>query len=220
MDVLRINLAHAGRAECAQTIAAYEAACAELGTPPCVFADLRGSELRSSWLVDEATRAPVAGVTLVRGQRVTLYGSSDLAQERFVGWSNSSGTRIGIAYAELGKTAREDAVIRMADGSVEITVEAVLSATEVLGRVEADCVLGGHKMVSIAELDARPPFLSAADREDAEWAARAGVHFIAAPFTRCKEDVEELQDILTACGGKARCGPSPRRPRCTFDRRQ
>ena len=208
MDVLRINLAHAGRGACERIVAAYRAACGELCTTPCIFADLRGSELRSSWLVDETTCAPVSSVALTKGQLVTLYGSADLTPEQFVGWSNAGGTRIGISYANLGVAAPEGTVIRMADGSVEFTVEEALSATEVRGRVEADCLLGGHKMVCIAEHGVRLPFLSAADRADAEWAARAGVHFIAAPFTRCKEDVEELQDILNACDSKARCARS------------
>jgi pyruvate kinase len=206
MDVLRINLAHADHATASTTIDAYRAVCKELGTVACVFVDLQGSELRSSWLIDQSTRRPVSSVSLAKGQEVVLFGSADQSPESFVGWSNQTATRIGVGYGELGAVAKEDTIIRMADGAVEIKVEKILSKTEVLGRVASDCVLGCHKIVSIVSLDLNVPFLTKKDKDDAQWAANIQADFIAATFTRCKENIEELQDLMYSFDSNARCG--------------
>jgi pyruvate kinase len=205
MDVFRINLAHADHATASATIDTYRAVCKELGTVACVFVDLQGSELRSSWLIDQSTRKPVSSVSLTKGQEIVLVGSADQSPETFVGWSNQSETRISVGYGELGKVAKEDTIIRMADGAVEIKVEKILSQTEVLGRVASDCVLGSHKIVSIAALDLKVPFLTEKDKDDAQWAAKIQADFIAATFARCKENIEELQDLMYSFDSQPRC---------------
>ena len=209
MDVLRINLAHSGAIDPAQFIADYRAACAQLNREPCVCVDLQGSELRTCWLVDQESKEPVASISLRQGQRVTLFGSENGSQEDFVGWEDGDETLLGIGCAALGTLIEKDSIIRMDDGSVAIMVEAIVSSNEVRGVVLSDCVLGGHKMVSTAGFKVRGPFLSAKDTADIAWAAEQKVNFVCAAFTRCQEDVEELQEALDACSGgsDARCDP-------------
>jgi pyruvate kinase len=206
MDVFRINLAHADHAVASATVDTYRGVCKDLGTIPCVFVDLQGSELRSSWFIDQNTHKPVNSILLTKGQEVVLFGSEDQSPDTFVGWSNQNETRIGIGYGDVGAVAKEDTIIRMADGAVEIRVEKIISKTEVLGKVAGDCVLGSHKMVSIAALELNVPFLSKKDKKDAEWAAKIQADFVAATFTRCKENIEELHDLMCSFDSRPRCG--------------
>ena len=203
MDVLRINAAHSDHATHSAAIAMYRQACSAAGKPPCVMVDIQGSEVRTAWLVDKTTRAPVDSITLTAGQAVTLCGAADTSLPAFVGWSDGDDTRIGVGLCDLaGKVAVGDTV-RMSDGSVEIQITDKLSNSEVRGCIISDCKLGSHKMVFIQGVNHQLPFLSGKDRKDVEWAVREGVDCIAASFARCQEDMEDLQQMLQSLGASS-----------------
>ena len=210
MDVLRINMAHSDRASHAAVIARYRAVCAELGAQACVCVDLQGSELRTCWLVDKATREHIDSVALRAGQQVTLCGLDSSAAAEFVGWSQGDDTRLAVGLPELGKRVRVGSVARMADGSVSIRVDRIVSDNEVVGTVQSDCKLGSHKMASIEGLDRYLPFLSRKDIEDVEWAVAQRVECVAASFTRSQEDMQELQALLRGCDAPrhTQCAPT------------
>jgi pyruvate kinase len=196
MDALRINAAFSDHAAHSSMIAAYRAACAAAGKQPCVCVDLQGSELRSSWLVDKASKAPVDGMQLTAGQKVVLFGSATQEQDSFVGWDDGDNTRIGIGLAQLGEHVKQGFTIRMADGSVEFRVLEVLSASEARAQVVSDCKLGSHKMVSLANTELALPFLSAKDVADVEWAVAEGVDCLITSYARSKDDMDELLQLL------------------------
>jgi pyruvate kinase len=201
MDVLRVNLGHTDQIDPGAVIAHYRKACSELGRLPCVCVDLKGSELRSCWLIDKQTKERVDSIRLKAGQKVTLFGSTAQEKDSFVGWEDGNSTRIGIGCENLGQLVLEDNIVRMADGSIAIRVESIVTNNEVIGIVEGDCTLGNHKMVSIVNLKIHPPFLNAKDEADIKWAVHEGVNFLTASFTRSGEDVTQLQEILHNCPG-------------------
>lgn len=103
MDALRINMAHSDRATHAKVVALYREACAVADAQPCVCVDLQGSELRTCWLIDKATREHVDSVALKAGQAVTLKGLNDSAEAEFVGWSCGEDTQLALGLPLLGK---------------------------------------------------------------------------------------------------------------------
>ena len=114
MDVLRLNLAHATTEQASGVVAEYRAACAERGRLPCVLCELRGSELRSSYLMDREGGAPVRQVELRAGQRVVLFGTAVTSAPEFVGWSSGDdGARIGVQYEALGEITPVGTVVRL-----------------------------------------------------------------------------------------------------------
>eukprot|EP00892_Ulva_mutabilis_P005713 jgi/Ulvmu1/3513/UM162_0020.1 len=201
MDVLRLNLSHCAAADAAAVLADYRDACAEAGRLPCVLCELRGSELRSSYLVDREAGTPVKDVALRAGQPCVLFGSAATSPLEFVGWSEEEGARVGVQYEALGEITPLGTLVSMCDGAVAIRVDEILSRSEVRGTVVADCTLAEHTRVCIRGQTVRMPFLTDRDAADLRWAAAQHVNFVAVPFTRTEEDVAELRDQLNSCGG-------------------
>ena len=78
---------------------------------------MQGSELRSCYLVNKATKEPVESITLTENHTVTLYGSESQDKKTFIGWSDGTDARIGIGLAKLASAVKIGSEIRMSDGA-------------------------------------------------------------------------------------------------------
>ena len=54
--------------------------CASKGRTVAVLMDLQGPEVRTSYLIDRATKARIDKLELKTGERVSLYGTNDLSE--------------------------------------------------------------------------------------------------------------------------------------------
>ena len=79
-------------------------------------------------------------------------------------------------------------------GSVVLKVTALTNDHEVKCSVVSECVLGSHKMVSGMKVSL--PFLQPKDKSDIMWAAKHGINYIAASFTKSRDNIEELRALL------------------------
>jgi hypothetical protein len=78
-------------------------------TPPCpqicaarqrnvaVIMDLQGPEIRTSYLVDRASGSRASKVDIKAGERITLFGTDDLSEDKFVGFKTEGEWQAGEA---------------------------------------------------------------------------------------------------------------------------
>lgn len=78
---------------------------------------MQGSEIRSCFLIDKATKEPVDSINLKRGDTVVLYGTADHSSATFTGWSSAGDIRIGIGYADLAAAVQAGTVLRLDTGA-------------------------------------------------------------------------------------------------------
>ncbi len=82
-----------------------------------------------------AAPAPAASPALQADQRIVLVAVGDAYDTWEGGVDEASGqVRIGISYARLCQSVRPGNLIKVADGSLTVEVEQVLSGTELLAR--------------------------------------------------------------------------------------
>jgi pyruvate kinase len=196
MDVLRVNMAHMTEDDVGRTLGLYRATCEDLGRLPCVLCVLRGGELRSSWLLDKDSNKQCESVGLKEGDDIIVYGSNESDRRSFVGWCSPSDKRIGLSFEKIGDVAPVGTVISVGDGSVNLEVHTVSSPTEIIARVQADCILLAHQAAFIRSKLLRMPSLGADDAKALKFAASQGVNFVAMPFARSQDDIEDLRDTL------------------------
>lgn len=100
--------------------------------------DTKGPEIRTAMLRDGKS------IELDKDQDIIVEAVGD-AYTTFEGYKDDKETRIGLSYAKLCSSISPGDRILLADGSVAITIQKILSPTEVLGSVVGSCSLGQRK---------------------------------------------------------------------------
>ncbi|MBV8082733.1 MAG: pyruvate kinase [Candidatus Eremiobacteraeota bacterium] len=184
VDVFRVNLSHATLAELDQWIALVRSSAAAQERTVGVLADLQGPKLRIGRLADHAP------VELVDGATVEIT-TRDV---------EGTAARLSTRYAALARDVKPGDRILLADGAVELRVEAVDDDT-----VRCIVVHGGtikeHAGMNLPGVAVSSPALTEKDRVDLEHAVRAGADFIALSFVRRPSDLVETKAAVAAAGG-------------------
>jgi pyruvate kinase len=184
VDVFRVNLSHATLAELDEWVRLVRASAAAHDRTVGVLADLQGPKLRIGSLVGHQP------VTLTTGSIVEITtrdveGTSD---------------RLSTRYAALPRDVKPGDRILLADGTVELRVEAIDGDS-----VRCAVVHGGtikeHAGMNLPGVAVSSPALTEKDRVDLEHAVRAGVDFIALSFVRKPDDIVEAKAAVAAAGG-------------------
>ena len=196
-NAVRINLVHGGHQAHDELVQTYRSVCSEMGCTPVICADVQGTELRTSHLVDPDSMSPVDAIELRGGETVAVFGMDAQDADKFIGWRSATGgsangtaARIGISTAKLVELVQPGTTVRLGDGSVELTVASV-QADAVTAKVVRDCKLGSHKPAHIHGAAGSGAFLQAAGREDIAWAVRSNVDCLLVPL----QSVEECQAL-------------------------
>jgi pyruvate kinase len=100
--------------------------------------DTKGPEIRTAMLRDHKA------ISLEAGQPIIVEAVGDRYTE-FEGYKDDKETRIGLSYGQLCTSVKAGNKILLADGSISITVDEVLSATELRGTVLNSKSLGERK---------------------------------------------------------------------------
>eukprot|EP00798_Chlamydomonas_sp_ICE-L_P026970 gene26970-34984_t len=176
--------------------------------------DTKGPEIRTAMLRDHVS------IDLEAGQTIIVEGVGARYTE-FEGYKDAKETRIGLSYDKLCQsvtvgnkilladgslTIRVEEVlsnkILLADGSLSIRVEEVLSATELRGTVLNSKTLGERKNCNLPGVKVDIPVLTEKDIHDLqEFAAKYELDYVAASFVQSKEDVRFIRRILNEAGG-------------------
>jgi pyruvate kinase len=156
--------------------------------------DTKGPEIRTAMLRG-------GKIALEAGQSVIIEAVGDKYTE-FQGYKTAEETRIGLSYPSLCQSVSNGSQILLADGSITIRVERILSATEIQGTVLNSKELGQRKNCSLPGIHVDLPVLAPNDINDVQnFACKHGMDFIAASFVQCKEDVDFIRSTLNAAGG-------------------
>jgi pyruvate kinase len=158
--------------------------------------DTKGPEIRTAML-----RGGKA-IALEAGQRVIIEAVGDRYTE-YEGFKTAEETRIGLSYPKLCQSVSVGNQILLADGSITIRVDEVLSATEVQGTVLNSKELGQRKNCCLPGVHVDLPVLAPKDIDDVQnFACKHGMDFIAVSFVQSKEDVTFVRSTLDAGGGR------------------
>ncbi|MBE6422149.1 MAG: pyruvate kinase PykF [Succinivibrio sp.] len=185
MNVMRLNFSHGDFEEHGGRITNINAIMKETGKVFAVLLDTKGPEIRTCDLENGED------VELTTGDKITL--TSDAS---FVG----NKTKVGVTYPDLAKDLKVGSTVLLDDGLIGLTVTAI-NGDDVECEVQNNGVLGEHKGVNLPNTHISMPFLSEKDKGDLLFGIKRDVDFIAASFTRTKEDVLDIRNFLDANGG-------------------
>jgi pyruvate kinase len=179
MNVARINCSHGTQAEHAATIARVRAASERLSMPVAILADLQGPKIRTGAL------AGGTPVLLENGRPFTLTTEP------------TAGTADGVStsYAALPRDVKPGDRILLADGAIELRVQATTDAL-----VTCTVVHGGwlaeHQGINLPGVPISAPALTEKDRADLAFLVRQKVDFIAQSFVRHPSDIREAKELI------------------------
>jgi pyruvate kinase len=103
------------------------------------------------------------------------------------------------SYAPLVSELRPGDRVVLADGLVALVVEQVDAASATCRIVQSGMVRS-RQGVNLPGVKLSAPSMNDQDRDNAAWAAAAGVDFVGLSFVRTATDIEELKTILTKHG--------------------
>jgi len=181
IDVFRVNLSHATLTELDAWIGAVRTAAAAAKRTVGVLADLQGPKLRIGELADHKP------VQLHSGDHIEIT-------TRMI---PGTATRLSTPYAALPRDVKKGDRILLADGAVELRVEAALDDV-----VSCVVVQGGmlhdNAGMNLPGVAVSSPALTQKDRVDLAHAVQSGVDYIALSFVRRPRDVAEAKAAVVA----------------------
>lgn len=179
MNVARFNFSHGSHEEHRRKFERIRKLRDELDLPVATMLDTKGPEIRLKDFEEGKTM-------LEAGQTFTLTS-------REIKGTNKE---VSITYKELTNDCKEGMTILLDDGLIELTVLKVTD-TDIVCRVENGGPISDKKGVNVPGAELSMPYLSEQDRSDIIFGCEQGFDFVAASFTRTKEDVEAIRSILS-----------------------
>lgn len=178
MNVARCNFSHGDHEEQKAKYVKVVKISEELNIPVATLMDTRGPEIRLKTFQEEK-------VELVAGQKFILT-SDDI-----VGTSE----RVAVTYENMKNDVKPGMSILIDDGLIELTVNEI-QGNDIICTVVNGGMVSDKKGVNIPNAMLSMPYIGEADRRDIIFGCELGFDFIAASFTRSKEDVLELRKLL------------------------
>ena len=183
LDVFRLNFSHGDHPDHAGVIENIRRIETEMGIPVMIFCDLQGPKLRIGLHRD---RTPIL---LVRDQRIVIRTGIDQSQ----------GDWIATPLRELPQMVSPGSRILLADGSIELRVEAVEGE-----RIDCAVVIGGmlaeRQGINLPGSVTSSPGLTVKDLEDLTFCLGQPVDAIALSFVRSADDIRAARERMVAAG--------------------
>ncbi len=195
MDVARLNFSHGEHADHARAHQRIREAASDLNRPVATLMDLQGPKIRTGLLENGAPIELKDGASLI------------ITTENIAG----TAARISTTYAELPQDVKPGDTISMADGVLELKVEAV-SAPEVRCRVIHGGSLGQHKGINLPGVAVSAPSVTEKDMEDLKFGLSLGVDYVALSFVRRPEDIRKVKRAIQEAGSRAQVVAKIERP--------
>jgi pyruvate kinase len=181
VDVFRINFSHANYDDVKERIKMIRDLGDELHRSTAVLADLQGPKLRVGIMKEEIVLKPGDKITFCTGEE--FEGTKD---------------RIYMNYRNFPKDVKPGEQILLDDGKLIFEIEATNSKNEVKTVVVQGGPLRSKKGVNLPNTTISLPALTAKDKEDAIFAVKQEVDWIALSFVRHAEDLKGLQALIEA----------------------
>ena len=149
-----------------------------------ILLDTKGPELR--------LRDFEGGSTILKdGQTFILDDKEDVL---------GNNNRACVSYHELGEALRPGKIILIDDGKVSLKVTSI-NGHEIKCKVIHGGKISNHKSLNVPNVSIPMEYLSETDKSDLLFGIEQGVDFVAASFTRSKQDVLAMRNFLDAHGG-------------------
>ncbi|MCS7077680.1 MAG: pyruvate kinase [Bacteroidia bacterium] len=183
LDVCRINASHGNHGFHEQIINNVRSINMDLGSHICLLYDLQGPKIR----VDE-----------VENNEIEIYTDSilEISTERVLGTSQ----RISINYPLFAKEVKENDLILMDDGKLQLRVIQTDGSSLVKTRVIVGGKLGSKKGINLPNAHLSIPSLTSKDYQDLDFALSHNIEWIGLSFVRSAKDVQILKDYIQKKG--------------------
>jgi pyruvate kinase len=185
LNCCRLNFSHGTHEEHKVRIDRIKKLRDELDIALPIMLDTKGPEIRVRDFKDGIQN-------LKEGQTFTL--TPDLGVD-------GDNTKVGLTYPDLSLYVKEGNHILVDDGSIDLEVIKI-DGKNIVTKVLNDGVIKNHKSINIPNVIVDMPYLSEADKSDIIFGCEQGVDYIAASFTRRKQDVIDLRNLLDSHDGK------------------
>ena len=195
MNVARLNFSHGDYEQHKESIDRIKRMRAKLGFPIAILLDTKGPEIRTG--IFENNR-----VILEKGDKFILttreiVGTKEIASITYKDLPKD----ILSSFPDWGKECNNNPKILIDDGLIELNVVNITDE-EIECIVENGGSVSNRKGVNVPNCNLSMPFIGSKDKADLIFGIEQGVDFVAASFTRCKEDVLQIREILDQNGGK------------------
>ncbi len=179
MNIARFNFSHGGHSEHRSRLEMVRAASADAGTPIATMLDTKGPEIRTGMIRNDEK------IRLIPGNEIIL--TTDEIE--------GTAERLSISYKELPSKVKIGGHIFIADGLMDLKVEAV-EGNDIRCRILSGGSLGSRKNVNVPGVRTSLPAMTAKDRADILFAIENDMDFIAASFIRKPGDVEAMREFI------------------------
>jgi pyruvate kinase len=186
VDVFRINTAHGTREEHQAAVDKVREASRQANCPIGILVDLAGPKIRLGEL-------PGGSITCKTGDLLTFIRGENASQ---------SGQMTATYETLIDELHPGDRVV-LADGAVELRVENK-TAEAAACRVVQGGTFRSRQGINLPGVKLSVPALAEKDRDNARWAASAGIDYLGLSFVRKVEDVQDLKKLLQTVGGACR----------------
>lgn len=183
MNVARMNFSHGSHEEHKMRMDMVRECRKELGLPIGIMLDTKGPEIRLKTFKD-------GKVTLVDNQTFTLTTREVEGDESIV----------SISYDGLPSDVSVGTRILIDDGLLGFEVLEVKDGTDIVCKCLNGGPLSNRKSINVPGIKLNMPFVSEKDRADIVFGLEQGIDFIAASFTRTKQDILDIKAILKEYG--------------------
>ena len=178
VDVFRVNTAHGSREEHERRVAVIRESSRQLGQPVAILVDLAGPKIRLGEL-------PKGQLRCVAGEQVRFLRGET---------ANTPGDLVTTYPTLIDELSAGDRVM-LADGTVSLVVEEV-DADAATCRIVQTGLIRSRQGVNLPGVKLSVPALGERDRDNAAWAARAGIDFIGLSFVRSANDIRQLKSLI------------------------
>ncbi len=182
VDVFRLNFSHGTHESHAESFRLIKEAIKRSGRHVAVLGDLCGPKIRVGHFENGL-------IELVENSEVTITVRKVLGNEGL----------IPSEYEDLAKDVKTGDRILMADGTRELRVLDVKD-TEILCKVIRGGSLSDRKGINLPNVAISTPSFTDKDKDDAAFACKLGVDYLALSFVRSASDVHELKQFIADHG--------------------
>ncbi|RNL92985.1 pyruvate kinase [Sinomicrobium pectinilyticum] len=179
VDVFRINFSHANYEDVAERIRMIRELNDEMGYNTSILADLQGPKLRVGVMAED--------VVVNKGDEITF-----ITGEEFKG----TGEKVYMNYKAFPKDVNPGERILLDDGKLIFEVVSTDRKSTVKAKVIQGGALKSKKGVNLPNTKVSLPALTKKDIEDAIFAIKNDVDWIALSFVRDSQDLLDLQELI------------------------
>ena len=179
VDVLRINFSHSTHKEAGFLIKSIRKINDSLSTNIAILADLQGPKLRIGDVDDDTN--------LYVGEKITIKTDKSFKGNK---------KKLFLNYQNLAKDINKGEKILIDDGKIILKVINTNGKNEVTGEVLQGGRLSSNKGFNLPSTNISQPALTEKDIDDAIFAAKQNVDWIALSFVRNGSDIKSLVKLL------------------------